>query len=64
MIEHWEIYFWFAVAGFVLLLIIVSAVHAWLDDRRRWRHVQRYYGKPYDASASAYRPNVYVRRTR
>jgi hypothetical protein len=64
MSAHWEFYAlsWLAFVGFVWLAILV--IVAWVRDRKRWRAVQPYYGRPYDASEGKYRPNVDLRRVR
>lgn len=56
MRPHWEL-FAFGVLGLGLLAIgVASVVVAWIKDRQRWRAVQPYYGRPYDASSP--RPNI------
>lgn len=63
MNKYWE--FKAIVCLFLALLImtVCSVVKAWIVDRRKWRKVQPYYGRPYDASVQMhYRPNIRLTR--
>ena len=48
----------------IVIWTIGEFLYAYWKDRRRWKAVRPYYGKPYDASTKPYRPNVDLRRTR
>jgi len=60
--SRWEldafIYFFLA----IFVWTIGKIIWAWWKDRRRWKAMRPYYGKPYDASTKTYRPNVDLRR--
>ena len=49
--KWWEIDVFLGIAIVSGVLLILSIMKAWLDDRRRWRHIQPHYGSVYDASA-------------
>jgi len=64
MTRYWELdlYIYLVLCSFVLVGLLV--LRAWWQDRKKWRAVKPYYGKPYDASVTTYRPNVDLRRVR
>ena len=49
MTRYWELdlYIYLVLCSFVLVGLLV--LRAWWQDRRKWRAVKPYYGKPYDA---------------
>lgn len=62
--DHWDVDFFILFFLAIFLWTVGEIVWAWWKDRRRWRAVKPYYGRPYDASTNHYRPNVDLRRTR
>lgn len=56
--EFWEfkLFGWLVLALVAVIAALVGV--AWWQDRRKWRSIQPYYGKPYDASNEKYRANV------
>lgn len=59
MTQFWEAYLFLGIALASLLGLVFSVLHAWIEDRRRWRHIRPHYGSVYDATAGVSpRPNI------
>lgn len=54
---RWEVDAFIYLLIALVLWTICEFCWAYWRDRRRWRGVQGYYGRPYDASVG-YRPNM------
>lgn len=58
MTTHWEVFAFVVLMLALFVACVISVIVEWIKDRRKWRQVKPYYGKPYDASSPGVRPNI------